>query len=532
METLEIWLAVLGVLVVVLLIGLGFLWQRANAAQHQLLLRNNDLRYAQSECETLESRLKATTQQLTEAQQQANAHAIERARLETQVAEQHKASEEKLATIREAERQLRDAFAKLSADALGKNSESFLKLARENLEKYQQQASSELEKREAAVGHLVKPIGERLTKMDDAIQQLEQKRAAAYQGVSEQIRQMLESGQSLQKETANLVQALRAPQVRGRWGEMQLRRTVEAAGMLEKCDFVEQETATTDEAQRLRPDLIVNLPNERRVVVDAKAPLSGYLDALEASTPEAQQQFLQTHARQIREHIKALTKKAYWQQFDTAPDFVVLFLPGEAFFSAALRVDADLIDYGSEQKVILATPTTLIALLKAVAYGWRQAAIEQEAREICAIGNDIYARISTLAGHLDKLRRSLDGAVKAYNGAVSSVEGRLLPAARKLEKFESLSLDGIDPLVGIEQQPKPTSAPELETALEQDKSPELESSTESTMVPSSDLESSTDIETSSKLESSTEAEATQTDADAPSQAAPDAVDDDVDEPRT
>ena len=271
--------------------------------------------------------------------------------------------------------------------------------------------------------------------------------------------------QALQAETGNLVKALRAPQVRGQWGEMQLRRTVEMAGMLSHVDFLEQESVATEEGAQ-RPDMVVEMPSGRQVVVDAKAPLAAYLDALEAPDGESQIQFMKQHARQIRDHLKKLGTKAYWKQFDPTPEFVVLFLPGETFFSAALEQDPGLIEYGVEQRVILATPTTLIALLKAVAYGWKQEEIAREAKTISEQGKIVYERLRILSDRMGKLGTHLGRTVSAFNETARTTDARLLPAARRLKELHASSEKTLESPKMVQEQPDPPRASELENEEE------------------------------------------------------------------
>lgn len=352
------------------------------------------------------------------------------AQLATALEAERKNLEEQHKLLTEAQARLQDAFKALASEALSQNNKSFLELAKENLSKEQEVAKSELEKSRQAIGEMVTPLGKRLEQYDEHIRALEKDRKEAYGALNEQVRSLGETQKSLELETRNLVGALRKPQVRGRWGEFTLRRVVELAGMVERCDFDEQSSTNTDEG-RLRPDLIVQLPGGRQIVVDAKTPLSGYLDALESKDENERQTHLQRHAQHLATHMQQLSAKSYWQHFDPTPDFVVMFIPAENFLNAALDQRPDLMEKGFEQKVILATPSTLISLLRTVALGWRQEQLARSAEQISELGQQIYVRLATMSEHLVGLGKSLQGSVKHYNNTIGSLERNVLSAARK-----------------------------------------------------------------------------------------------------
>lgn len=369
----------------------------------------------------------------------------------------HKA---RLEDLKATQAEMEARFTALAGTALKGNSESFLNLVSERFKQHQQTAGADLSKRHEAIANLVKPLDEKLGQFDTRIKDIEKARGEAYGAIKAQVAQLAEGQKSLGDETRRLVQALRAPKTRGRWGEMQLRQVFEMAGMTEHVDFHLEQSVQTDEGLK-RPDAVVHIPGGKNVVIDAKTPLEAYLDALESADPTVQSERIAHHAAQVRQHVKLLASKDYQKDIQSTPDFVVMFVPGETFVSAAAEVDPHLIEYAFEHKVLIATPTTLMALVKAIAYGWQQEKMAENAVEVQKLAKELYDRLSTFSENLGKVGRSLGQAVNNYNAAVGSMERRVLPSARKFEAMGVVAAQTeIAQLASVEQEPRPLNAPE------------------------------------------------------------------------
>jgi DNA recombination protein RmuC len=432
---------------------------------------------AKSKSATLAERTAALQRDLAGAQatvqrQAADIQSLAAAKsaLDATLASERRNAAEKLRLLSEASEELKSQFKALAASALENNNTNFLQLANSVLRNYQTQAEGDLAQKEQAVKNLVDPITQSLAGMNQQIQSLEQARSQAYGTLTSQVASLLVTQKALQTETGNLVKALREPQARGRWGELQLHRVLELAGMLEYCDFKEQLSFNDDE-RRFRPDVIVDLPGGKQIVVDAKVPLAAYLSALEAPDDVTRNARLSDHARQVRQHIDSLASRTYWARLPCTPEFVVLFLPGEVFFRAAMDSDFELIEYGVSQKVIITSPTTLIALLKAVAYGWNQKNLAESARKISEAGKLLYERLCTMTGYLEDLGKKLGGAVKSYNEMLASLEKRVLPEARKFPELDrSLAAESLPKPEQLEKTPRELEAQDWQEAVEE---PEL-----------------------------------------------------------
>ena len=415
---------------------------------------------AQGQITGLERLVRDRDADLETARRALEAHAAElrglgeaRASQESLIRAERQSYKDRLADFDRAELRLREAFGALAAGALQANREAFLSLATTKFQEFRSEATTDLDGRRRSIDDVLDPMREKLSKVETTLAAVEEARREAYGGLKEQLTR-------LDRETGNLATALRAPHVRGRWGELQLRRVVEMAGMIEHCDFDEQASVAT-EGGLLRPDLVVRLAGGRSIVIDAKAPVSAYQEAFEQADPDGRERKLREHAVQVREHVRKLAAKSYWEQFADTPDFVVLFLPAEPFFSTALQYDPDLLEFGAQLKVIPASPLTLLALLRTVAHGWRQEKLAQSAEAIRDLGRELYERLCVMGDHFVKLGLRLNAAVDAHNNVVASLEGRVLVSARKFKDLGVSSTKDLDALSPVEHVTRRLQAPEL-----------------------------------------------------------------------
>lgn len=462
---------VLALALLVLAAVVAFLWgravgesgQRARTAAENARLLGERSRFEalaqrtpalEAELAAVRSAAEATESRLLQAQ-------VSLAEVQTRLSESEKAAKEKLELLARAEVSMKNAFQALSADALDKSRAAFLDQAQATFGQFRESALKDFAAKETTFAQLVSPIRESLSKFEAHVRELEQKRGEAYSGLSEQFASFKEGQALLRGETEKLVTALRAPNVRGRWGEFQLRRVVEMAGMAQHCDFVEQSTIQGDES-RLRPDLIIQLPGGKTVVVDAKVPLSAYLDAKDAKDENARRDLIQQHARQLRKHVAELSDKSYAEQLSSSPDFVVMYVPIESAFADAVQADPSLLDDAVAGNVIPAGPMTLLSLLKGAAYGWRQERIAESAEQISELGKDLYNRISVMAGHFGVVGEALGRATLAYNKAVGSLESRVLVQARRFKELGAAAGDDIPEIDTISHAPRQLAIPGLE----------------------------------------------------------------------
>ena len=447
-------------LAVGLMVGgaVGWLWATSRSKALQIEAEGR-IRAAESAVTELRGQTHRMDEEVSSLRRKLQAEGESRVTAEIRLEEAQASLVREKQLLEEARVRLGDTFSALSAEALKSNNQAFIALAKSTFETVQAQARGDLETRQKAIDAVTAPLKDALDRYERQMREMERNRQTAYGGLEEQLRSLTEVGLRLQRETGNLVTALRTPQVRGRWGEMTLRRVVELAGMSKHCDFVEQETLPS-ETGRLRPDLIVNLPGDRRIAVDAKVPLQAILDAASATTEEERRTYLGRHSQLVRSHMNQLAKREYWEQMERHPELVVMFLPGESFFSAALEQDRTLIEDGMEKRVVLATPTTLIALLRAIAYGWRQEQIEKSAQVVSDLGRQLYDRIRTFLSHFEEIGSALKRAVDSYNDAAGSLASRVLVSARRFKELGAATGEEIVEVPLIDEVPRGPIVPE------------------------------------------------------------------------
>jgi DNA recombination protein RmuC len=437
------------------LVGGAVAWLALHAKSHRAF--DDGQAASATEIAALQERLAAKDRELQKLQETFDAEVIEsnglradNVRWQAELEGERRAAKERSESFKRVTDELAEKFKALSRDALKDNNEEFLNLARATLERFQATAKGDLEQRQQAIDLLVKPLKESLEKVDGKISEIEKARTGAYAELREQVRSLATSQIQLQNETGNLVKALRTPHIRGRWGEIQLRRVVELAGMVQYCDFNEQETVTNEDG-RIRPDVIVRLPGNRTIVVDAKVPFEAFYESITTTDDTLRLERLKEHARLVRTHIGALSRKSYWETVQPTPEFVLLFLPGENFYSAALEQDPKLIEDGINQRVIIATPTTLIALLKAISYGWQQEQRAANADEVGKLGKELYDRLRTFVNYFADIGRNLDRALESYNKGVGSLEARVLVTARKFKERGAITGEEVESIEPIDK---------------------------------------------------------------------------------
>jgi DNA recombination protein RmuC len=459
----------IAVALVIFLVGAVAAWLWTRATGRELSSRIRELEAEGSGRQSVEAEVRRVSLELR-AERDVLREKLEmeqqrRIAAETTAMKARENLEEQKKLLDEARAKFSDAFQGLASDALGNSMHQFLELANAKFESLRGEAEGDLEQRRVAIEGLVRPLGETLGQLNDRLSQVESSRQEAYGELKSQVQMLAQSSKELRDETGTLSNALKQPQVKGRWGELTLRRVVELAGMSAHCDFDEQASVDT-ESGRLRPDMTVHLPGGGNIVVDAKVPLSGFLTATTASNDDERAAAMEEHTRLVRSHVQALSAREYWKQFEPTPEFVVLFVPGESFFSAALDCAPTLIEEAIDKRVVLASPTTLIALMRAIAYGWRQEMLAENAERISELGKDLYERLTIFAEHLSDVRKGLERANDSYTKAVRSFNTRLLPGANKFTELGVASTREIEALEPVESLPEPLSAPVVQSGTE------------------------------------------------------------------